>query len=165
MDLPRLPRQLVRPELLNAPLEKEIWRPSWKCFCCQDKGLVNANLVRLIISDYKAEEDKPVACQRRSCEAGEAFHGDSVYDQRFTSLICIELDKISRKDWDATVLTKWEQAKNRQKLEADLKVTASDMNLRQRDRTPVEHQYAQAKHQEVVTQAHKEEVAVEVIEF
>lgn len=166
MNLPQLPREPVRPEMIGASLEKEIWQPRWLCFCCCDTGLVPLKLVWLIIPDYKGnEEDKPVACQRRGCEAKDHFQGDPNYDQRFTSGICAELDKINRKEWEATILTKWEQAKNRQKLEEMLQPSFQKTNLRPRDRTPQEEQENQRRVADLVAADFKKEVVQESDEF
>ncbi len=93
VNLPQLPREPVRPELEGAGADKELWQPHWRCFCCQDTGIVQIRLVQLIIPDYDSVHDKWVACQNPRCEAGAAYRDDPNYDQRFTAGICAELDK------------------------------------------------------------------------
>lgn len=98
MTLPKFSRQPIRPDK-EPGADREIWFPSWKCFCCHDYGTVQLPLILLIIPDYNHHRDKAVRCQNPRCEAGQQFANDENYDQRFTIGICTELDKIGRKDW------------------------------------------------------------------
>jgi hypothetical protein len=103
MDLPKLPRQPIRPER-EPDAEQEIWFPNWWCFCCHDNGYVQRSGVLLIIPDYNWRHDKLVRCQNPRCEAGKDYAGNPQYDQRFTAGICVDLDKIERSHWKNYVL-------------------------------------------------------------
>jgi len=83
--------------------QKEIWQPRWRCFCCQDTGKIQPNLVRLVIPDYNYDRDRLPICQ--NCNLGHNwFHLDQfrVIDQRISSQICKKLDAIAREDWRQT---------------------------------------------------------------
>ena len=144
MTLPQLPRQPLRPEMEDAARERELWQPRWKCFCCRDSGLVQLQLVRLVVFGYDHRADKPVVCRNSRCEAGEIYRSDPNYDQRFSALICAELDRISREDWQRTVLTKLEQIQQR------VKDTAKQKSFRRRDRSGLEELEAQRRHEEIL---------------
>ena len=98
MDLPKLPRQPIRPER-EPGAEQEIWFPDWRCFCCHDSGRIRSSLIELIIPDYNRQRDLMGRCQHPRCEAGKDYAGNFQYDQRFSPAICIELDKIERAHW------------------------------------------------------------------
>lgn len=137
--LPKFQRSPVRPEEEG----RTIWQPNWKCFCCQDTGVVTRCLTQLIIPDYDHRRDKPVVCQHYRCEVGPQFRSDENYDQRFTAGICSELDGISRKGWRNTVI-------DQQKRLIAFNCVKS---LRQRDRTPEEEMLAYQKHQAALAEA------------
>ena len=107
MNFPQLPREPIRPERSKPEAEKELWHPTWKCFCCQDTGKVQLHLIRLVIPDYDHHQDKSVVCQNPQCQAGEMIRGNPNYDQRFTASICAKLDKFSREDWRLTQARKF----------------------------------------------------------
>jgi hypothetical protein len=147
MELPSLPRQPLRPDKEKSPEDREIWQPSWKCYCCQDTGLVASLLVRLVIVDYSHQKDKSVVCKNPNCELGNRYVNDNNYDQRFTSAVCVKLDAISREDWRNTAKIQQERIKEFKKRTKEL---ALKMNLRSRDRTPEEEELARRKHEEVL---------------
>lgn len=76
MNFPQLPREPIRPEMEKSEAEKELWQPSWRCFCCQDTGKVQLHLIKLVIPDYDDYRDKSVVCQNPHCETGEMMRGD-----------------------------------------------------------------------------------------
>ncbi len=139
MNLPQLPREPIRPELENS--EHEIWQPSWRCFCCQDSGIVHPLLVSLVIPNYDFNRDKSVVCRNPRCSAGADYSGDYNYDQRFTAVISSELDKVSRKDWENTVKNQFALIQQRTN---DL---VAQKSLRSRSRTSEEEALATVKHQ------------------
>lgn len=57
-ELPKFERLPILPK--KEEQDKEIWQPSWNCFCCQDTGQIQAHLVRLIIPDYNPNRDRIV---------------------------------------------------------------------------------------------------------
>ncbi len=57
--LPRLERLLLRP--IEEVEPKQVWRPTWHCFCCEDTGYVRDSLIRLVIPDYDSDKDRSVA--------------------------------------------------------------------------------------------------------
>ena len=103
MNLPQLPRQVIRPETEQE--EKEIWHPEWKCFCCQDSGILQSHLVQLVIPDYNHRHDRLPICQSSGCKKGSRWlHlGSGNLDMRFTSAICQQLDMHERTAWRLTV--------------------------------------------------------------
>ncbi len=140
MELPKLPREPIRPERENPEFSQEIWQPHWRCFACHDSGIITLLLTRLVISTYDKWRDKSVACQHPRCEAGKSFRCDPNYDQRFTAAICTELDRLSREDWRKSVLDRAQRIQ-----EATLAV-ASQKSLRVRERSPDEEQLIQERH-------------------
>jgi hypothetical protein len=142
VSFPQLPREPIRPELEGAESDKELWQPKWRCFCCQDNGLVNKNLVRLVIPDYDHDHDKWVGCQNPRCHAGSDYRGDPNYDQRFTVGICAELDRVSRDYWRCTIENQFELIQNR------INDTATRLSFRKRDRTSLEETEATRRHEE-----------------
>lgn len=107
MNLPQLPRKAVHPQVEKQ--DKEIWRPSWKCFCCQDTGIVHLNLAKLVIPDYNWMRDCLPVCQSPKCDLGSRWlHlGNNNLDMRFTSVICQQLDMHEREVWNLTVKRKF----------------------------------------------------------
>lgn len=139
MTLPKLPRQLVRPEK-QPSFDSEIWQPDWKCFCCHDSGIVRPKLAALVIPGYDHAYDLHPVCHR--CNQGSAFDGCSEYDQRLTRGICEELDRIERDSWTKTI-------KAQQQHILETRVLAAGMSMRKRDRTPSEDLEAARRHEEV----------------
>ena len=67
MDIPKLPQLERLPMRLESEVkDKEIWQPRWKCFCCEDSGLVKPNLVKLVIPSYDYAKDKLPRCPGQS---------------------------------------------------------------------------------------------------
>ncbi|NEU77658.1 hypothetical protein [Nostoc sp. UIC 10630] len=114
MKLPELPREPIRNE--DQPgYEKQIWSPSWKCFCCQDTGRIHPHLVKLIIRDYDFDCDRIPICQNSKCKFGVNWlHlGSANIDMRLNAAICQELDRFSREDWKRTTQQQFEKYRKR----------------------------------------------------
>lgn len=142
-DFTQLPR-LSRRRNPSVNPDKEIWQPRWRCFCCQDSGIVRSP--GLVIEDYNATEDLPVVCQKPGCLAGTHLIGREL-DERFTAVICTKLDAISREDWKRTVEQKFA---NIQALTAQMKMPGS------RDRTDNDEREIQLRKQEIEAISHEE---------
>ena len=143
--LPRLERLLLRPELEVEP--KQVWRPTWRCFCCQDTGFIQDSLIRLVIPDYDSDFDRSVACQ--NCDKVDVYAElvlDSL-DWRFTPDTCEKLDRIYRDDWARTLKKQREMRKQAKGLVDEL---AEKKSIRLRRRTPSEEMEAQRRHEEVI---------------
>lgn len=99
MKLPELSREPIRDE--DQPgYQKEIWQPSWRCFCCEDTGIVRSRLAGMVIRGYNYDCDRLPICQAPGCKAGVNWlHLEGNIDMRLTAAICQELDRISREDW------------------------------------------------------------------
>ncbi|MBD1895552.1 hypothetical protein [Coleofasciculus sp. FACHB-129] len=140
MNLPKLPRDIIRPE--DEPgRDKELWQPNWKCFCCHDTGTVQPYLVRMVIDGYRWESDKIPVCQNPSCIAASGIsQGLEPYlDYRLDAAICQQLDLIDRDGWRETLRNANQRRLNTQAL-------AQKMNLRQRDRSSTEEMEARQRH-------------------
>jgi hypothetical protein len=106
--LPQLPPSRVNRARSGDGVDKEIWKPSWNCFCCQDTGRIHPHLVRLVIPEYDCDRDRIPVCQRLKCYEGSKWmHLKDNLDMRLTAAICGELDRISREDWNNTVKQKF----------------------------------------------------------
>ena len=99
MKLPEIPPEPIRDE--DQPgYQKEIWQPSWRCFCCEDTGIVRSRLAAMVIRGYNSNRDRLPICQAPGCNAGVNWlHLEGNIDMRLTAAICQELDRISREDW------------------------------------------------------------------
>ena len=144
-NFPKLERLLLRPELEEQP--KQVWRPTWHCFCCEDTGYVKDVLIKLVIPDYDSDKDRNVAC--RNCERVSIYSleiSDSL-DWRFSSSLCARLDLIHRDNWAKTVQKQSELRKQTHLLVDDL---AQSKSIRLRRRTPSEEMSARRKHQDII---------------
>lgn len=151
MKLPELPPEPIRYE--DQPgYEKEIWQPSWKCFCCQDTGQVQAHLVRLVIPKYDAKRDRIPICQAPGCSAGANWlHlGNNNIDMRLTAAICQELDRINRKDWQQTT----------ERIFINLKTLSKKLAMPgSRDRTENDNREVQQRKAEIEAISHEQWIA------
>ena len=144
-NFPKLERLLLRPELEEQP--KQVWRPTWHCFCCEDTGYVKDVLIKLVIPDYDSDKDRNVAC--RNCERVSIYSleiSDSL-DWRFTPDLCARLDRIHRDNWAKTVQKQSELRKRALGLIDEL---AQRKSIRPRWRTLGEEMSAQRKHQDIL---------------
>lgn len=98
--LPKFEPELIRP-VVDSELGNELFYPDWKCFCCEDSGMIRSISAKQVIPNYSDWHHKPITCQR--CDKGSPNMNDPNYDQRFNYRICVELDKLRRDDWKATV--------------------------------------------------------------
>ena len=140
---PRLERLLLRPELEEQ--QKEVWRPTWRCFCCQDTGYVSESLIRLIIPDYDSDKDRSVACQNCDRVAVYAQLVQDSLDWRFTPDTCAQLDRVYRDDWAQTLKQQHELRKKAKGLVDEL---AERKSMRKRRRTPEEEMEVRRRHEE-----------------
>ena len=144
-DLPKLERLLLRPELEEQP--KEVWRPTWHCFCCEDTGYVKDVLIKYVIPDYDSDKDRSVACQ--NCDRVYIYApliADSL-DWRFTPDLCNRLDRICRDDWARTVE---KQSELRQQALEMVDELAQRKSIRQARRTPAEEMEVRRRHFEAI---------------
>lgn len=107
-------------------------------------------LAKLVITDHSSNRDKKVVCYR--CDAGSSYAGCEEYDQRFTRLICAELDKIERDNWYQTIKPKRQRILNVKQLSRNFAM------LGRRDRTPLEEIEAIRRHHEEVCNADPEQL-------
>ena len=148
--LPQLPRLLpliLRPET-EPGYERVAWRPTWKCFCCHDTGMVQYSLLKQVIPDYGGRPHKPAKCNASLCEyeLGITLQMSNTLDLRFDSFICDLLDKIERQCWQ-----EWEREKLELRNKAVEKLEANELtnNLRRVKRSATENLSAQQKHREI----------------
>ncbi len=135
----------MRPELEKQP--KEVWRPTWHCFCCEDTGYVRDILIKLVIPDYDTDKDRNVAC--RNCDRVSDYApeiADSL-DWRFTADMCAQLDRIDRDDWAQTWKKQHELRKKANGLVDEL---AQRKSMRKRRRTSSEEMEVRRRHSEII---------------
>lgn len=111
-DFPQFEPLPVRAEPETG--DKEIWQPSWKCYCCQDTGKIQPHLVRLVVPNYDYNRDRIPICQL--CECGDKlYHLNQlgVIDTRFELLLCKKLDAIARDQWRVTTQKQFEIMRKR----------------------------------------------------
>ena len=141
-EFPLFDAEPVRPE---EELDKVVWQPSWRCFCCQDSGKISPNLVRRVIPGYNYERDRIPICQ--ACNKhSEIYHLKEfgVLDTRFDFQLCRKLDAVAREDWRLSAQAWFEMAK--QRIEQSTGEIAQEHNLRKRDRISAEFILAKEKH-------------------
>ena len=116
-DLPQFePLPVIPPPQEDS---EEVFYPKWHCFCCQDSGLVNIHLVRLVMPNYDDNRDKWVICQNLGCNKfSERWSGVPLdnFDTRFQPEICQKLDLKNRENWRNTVERKVDILKLAKKL-------------------------------------------------
>lgn len=110
-NLPQFERLPINEQTENE--DKEIWQPSWNCFCCQDTGQIQAHLVRLIISDYDPNRDRIPVCQGCNKFDRHNLRDYGVLDTRFDLFLCKKLDRIARNDWKQVTEKQFEMVKQR----------------------------------------------------
>ncbi|WP_100896897.1 hypothetical protein [Nostoc flagelliforme] len=112
MKLPEFSPEPIRDE--DQPgYQKEIWQPSWRCFCCRDLGIVDPHLARLVMPTYNSDRDRNPICQAPGCNEGANWlHLKGNIDMRFTAAICQELDRINRENWRQATQQQFERYKN-----------------------------------------------------
>ena len=108
-QLPKFERSPINSKKENE--DKEIWQPSWNCFCCQDTGEIQAHLVRLIIPDYDHNRDRIPICQGCNKFDKHNLMEYGIFDTRFDLFLCKKLDGISRNDWKQTTQKQFEKYK------------------------------------------------------
>lgn len=152
MILPQFPQmepQIARPE--DKPeFQREIFHPSWACFCCQDTAIVRPYLVRLIIRDYDWSRDKLPICRSSKCKNAPTLANSitQMFDIRFTETMCNQLDEFARQDWKHTV----------EAQQKAIKELAEAKSMRERDRTPEEIQIAEERVKFALQEANSESV-------
>ena len=148
--LPSLPREFMRRE--DEPgWNREIWQPSWKCFCCHDTGTVQSHLAALIIEGYSLGHDKLLVCQNPACDTPVGVSGkySNCLDFRLNATICKTLDKFERDAWRKWVRERQEKYKE---INAKVVALADAKSLRERVRTPYEELEVQQSLEEVRVQ-------------
>lgn len=146
MNVEKLPRSPMRRE--DEPgYEKEIWQPSWQCFCCHDTGIINAHLATLVIDGYDSSRDKFPRCVNPGCRAGSHWDSEAqtkCVDYRINAATCQQLDLLERNAWRKTV-----QAQS-QRIQETTKALAREKSFRVRDRNAYEEQVSLERHRLVV---------------
>lgn len=146
--LPEFPRLTMRRG--NQPgYDKEIWQPSWRCYCCHDTGIVQQHLAALVIKGYNPRFDKQPVCQNPNCNTspGLSEQYSNCLDFRLNSAICQKLDMMEQESWRDGVREKQRRIKD---INAKVLVLSKNMSMRESDRTPEEEMEAQRKHYEVI---------------
>ena len=144
-ELPKFERLPILPK--KEEQDKEIWQPSWNCFCCQDTGQIQAHLVRLIIPDYNPNRDRIPVCQ--GCNKFDNYHLKEygVLDTRFDLYLCKKLDAISRADWKQVTQKQFEMFKQRvNQASSDI---AQSHSLSRKNRTSNDEREVQQRKAEV----------------
>ena len=149
-ELPRLQPLFLRPET-EPGYEKVAWRPTWKCFCCHDTGLVQYSLLRQIMPDYDDRRHKPVKCNASHCdrELGEALYWTQTLDLRLDSSVCDEIDSIGRQYW-----RDWEKEQHQSRKKALKRANSDNLtgNLRSVKRSADESLEVERRHQQIVSE-------------
>lgn len=159
-ELPELPRAIMRKE--DEPgYDKELWQPTWNCFCCHDFGMVRSHLAAMVVKGFNPNRDKLPRCQNHGCSAGERYDTRELagcIDYRFSPEICQKLDAAERRAWRDTLLMQRQRLKERmnefkeqqQTLAQKMKMTGT------RDRTANDNREVAIRHEEIKnTNPHK----------
>ncbi|MCC5640863.1 hypothetical protein LC593_34565 [Nostoc sp. CHAB 5844] len=125
--------------------DKELWQPSWNCFCCQDTGKIQPSLIRLVMPDYNYDRDRLPICQLCT-KSNDLFHLNEfgVLDTRFDLYLCKKLDAIARDDWKRTTLHHFETVKKRvEKATGQIVHSLTTQNRTQNDNREVQQRKAE----------------------
>ena len=153
-ELPQLPRVLMRKE--DEPgYEKELWQPTWNCFCCHDFGVVQSHLAAMVIIGFNSKCDQLPRCQNYGCSAGERYDTNTLagcIDYRFSPEICQKLDAAEREAWLKTLLTQRQHLKalfnelkeQQQKLAQKMKMPGTS------ERTEDDNREVARRHEEIL---------------
>ena len=127
--------------------EPNAWKPTWKCFCCHDTGLVQELLIKKIIPRYVSGRHKPVECNATHCDIqlGRDLYKTETLDRRFSADLCDRLDRDERQMWAEWSKEQHEKRKQRLGL-IDSNVTRI---LRRRSRTNSEQLEVERRHQNI----------------
>ena len=140
-NLPKLPPLYLQAEVKSG-YQKQAWKPTWKCFCCHDSGLVRESLVRQVIDEYDPSNHKQVRCNASSCQSSLSDNLFDTLDNRFSIALCDKLDLIERQMW-----AEWSKEQNQKRLRLiDSNITK---NLRLRSRTNYEQLEVERRHQNI----------------
>ena len=124
--------------------EASAWKPTWKCFCCHDTGLVRVPLIEKVIPRYVSGRHKPVECNATHCDIqlGRDLYKTETLDRRFSADLCDRLDRDERQMW-----AEWSKEQHQKRLKLiDSNVTK---NLRFRSRTNYEQLEVERRHQNI----------------
>ncbi len=120
------------------------WKPTWKCFCCHDTGLVQELLIKKVIPRYVSGRHKPVECNATNCDIqlGRDLYKTETLDRRFSAELCDRLDSDERQMWQ-----EWSNEQHQKRLRLiDSNITR---NLRLRSRTNYEQLEVERRHQNI----------------
>ena len=145
-NYPKLEPIQLRDEV-QPGYEAIAWKPTWKCFCCHDTGLVQHLLVKKVIKSYVSGRHKPIECNATNCNIrlGDTLYETETLDRRFSADLCDRLDSDERQMW--AEWSKEQHQKRKQRLGLiDSNVTH---NLRLRSRTNYEQLEVERRHQNI----------------
>ena len=150
MDFKKLKPIPLRPEC-SPDYEKQVWQPSWCCYCCHDTGFVIDRLAAKVIEGYVAGVHKIPRCQASRCiaEIGETLEASGSLDERLTPELCDYLDDLERENWAHSLKEQHQLRKKALGLVDELAVRKS---MRLRRRTLEEEMEVRKKHSEVINQ-------------
>ena len=150
-ELPQLEPLSLRPEC-EPGYEKESWKPTWNCYCCQDTGFVLEHLGSKIIPGFSSEKHKTLLCNASNCNASRdkvshTLIDEGNFDTRLSSQVCDRLDQMERKSWEDYRWKKHQLRKESLGLMEDL---AERKSMRVVKRSTEEEKEAEERHLSVV---------------
>ena len=103
-NLPQLEPISLRPEC-EPGYQKESWKPTWKCYCCMDTGLVLDRLSSQVIPGFSSEKHKTLLCNASGCKAGRdkvspTLIDEGNFDTRLSREVCDRLDQMEKESWE-----------------------------------------------------------------
>ena len=103
-NLPQLEPLSLRPEC-EPGYEKVSWKPTWKCYCCHDTGLVLDRLSSQIIPGFNSEQHKTLLCNAKGCNASRdkvspKLIEEGNFDTRLSGEICDRLAEMEKESWE-----------------------------------------------------------------
>ncbi|MGL5836127.1 MAG: hypothetical protein ACRC1Z_23270 [Waterburya sp.] len=148
MDFKKLKPIAMRPEC-EPDYDRQLWQPSWDCFCCHDTGFVIDKLAAYVIEGYVSGQHKIAICQATKCQAeiGETLEASGSLDNRLTQEICDDLDSLEREEWARTLKSKQELRKKASGMVDEL---AERKSMRLRRRSLQEEMEVRRKHEEAI---------------
>jgi hypothetical protein len=150
MGFKKLKPIAMRPES-EPDYDRQLWQPSWDCFCCHDTGFVIDKLAAYVIEGYVGGQHKIAVCQATKCQAeiGETLEASGSLDNRLTQEICDDLDYLEREEWARSLSKKVELRRQALGMVDEL---AERKSMRLRRRSLQEEMEVRRKHEEAINQ-------------
>lgn len=151
MKFEKIPDEPLRSED-DPAYDEELWRPTWKCYCCHDTGFILPRLAEQIFDRYRHGKSKFPRCTATACKTDIGTDKRLLASTNFNVPvhICDYFDRLERQDWNDWVMRQAKLIKNnKDKAKSAIEELSKSMAVRS-PRTSAEQMLAQQQHQNVL---------------